>query len=72
MAEFENLNTYRNIDFLQADSADDLKAQLLKITSPMRILHIYSAGSKHFAWILSDVKINKIKKGNKNGFSSKI
>lgn len=63
MAEFENLNTYRNLQVLTGDSADDLRNQLLKITSPMRILHIYSAGSKHYAWILSDVKINKIKKG---------
>lgn len=72
MAAFENLNSYRNIEFLQADSAEDLKSQLLQITLPIALITIYAAGSKHYAWIKTDAKINKNKKDRKNGFSSKI
>ena len=64
---FENLNPYLNLDFLEGKSAQELKELMLQIKNPIRILSIYSVGSRHVCWFLTDVKINKIKKGNKNG-----
>ena len=60
--EFANLNNYSQIEFLTGDSPEQLKAQLLEIKSPIKILHMYSSGSKHYVWFLSQDKINKVKK----------
>ena len=72
MAEFENLNPYVKLEFLEGQSADELKNQLSQIRTPINILHMYAVGSRHFCWFLAQDKINKIKKGNKNGNSSRL
>lgn len=67
MVEFENLNPYRKLEYLEGLSAEDLKKQLSQIKTPINILYIYAAGNRHFCWFLTQDKINKIKKDKKNG-----
>lgn len=72
MAEFENLNPYLKLEFLEALSAQDLKDQLSQIKTPINILHMYAVGARHICWFLTEAKINKIKKEKKNGNSSRL
>ncbi|RTL05194.1 hypothetical protein EKK58_08580 [Candidatus Dependentiae bacterium] len=69
MAEFENLNPYQKLDYLEAQGAEELKTQLLQIKTPINIISMYAVGSRHICWILTQDKINKIKKDKKNGNS---
>lgn len=56
-----------NIEFLQGESADDLKSQLDQIRIPYKIFSIYAQGNRHFAWINTSIPIKKkVKKANKN------
>ena len=65
--EFSNLNPYGGIQFLVGNSPEELMAQLTQIKSPIKIVSMYASGQNHCVWFLAEVKINKIKKGNKNG-----
>lgn len=69
---FSDLNPYSGVEYLVGKTPEDLKAQIKSIRSPIKILSMYANGDDHYVWFLSGVKINKIKKGNKNGNSSKI
>lgn len=60
---FENLNQYANIEFLTASSPEELKAQILQIKTPIRIVQMYAAGTRHVVWFQTSDKINKVKKG---------
>ena len=53
-----HLNTHR-LSVLEANSADELKAMLDEIKRGFRIVSIYGVGSKHYAWINSDMKLDK-------------
>lgn len=66
---FENLNPYSNLEFLTGNSPEDIKDQLVQLKFPIRIIQMYAAGTKHFVWFQSSEKINKVKKGIKNGNS---
>lgn len=68
---FTNLNGLSGIDFLRTDSPEELRAQIASIHLPVKILAIYTHGGQHIAWILTEAKIKKIKKGElKNGSST--
>lgn len=69
---FSNLNPYGGIQFLVGNSPEELIKQITQIRSPIKIVSMYASGQNHIVWFLSDVKINKVKKDNKNGNSSKI
>ena len=57
-----NLSNYPHLEVLQARSAADLKAQLIQIRLPYKILSIYAVGSMHFAWVSLTRKIRKMEK----------
>lgn len=65
--EFENLNPLAKLEFLEGASPEELKAQLLQIRSPINLVAITAAGTKHYAWFLTQDKIKKVTKGIKNG-----
>lgn len=65
--EFSNLNAFGGLEFLSANSPEALKAQITQIRSPIKIVSMYSSGTNHYVWFLSDVKIKKQTKENKNG-----
>ena len=61
---FENLNNYsQNLNFLEGNSAQELLDQIKQFKLPVQILSIYAVGSKHFAWIVTTAKVNKVSKG---------
>ena len=61
---FENLNNVgQNLDFLEGQSAKELLDQIKQIKLPIQIISMYAVGSRHFAWILTTAKINKVTKG---------
>jgi len=71
MAEelFDSLNTLTGLNYIVADSAEDLRKQLLAIHMPVSTLGFYAVGSKHVAWFLTSAKIKKVEKKSevKNG-----
>lgn len=69
---FSNLNPYGGLQFLVGNSPEQLVEQLAQIKTPIKIISMYAMGQNHIVWFLADVKINKVKKGNKNGNSSGI
>jgi len=72
MMQFEDLNPYSKLEYLEAQGAEELKSQLHSIKTPIRIVSMYSVGARHIVWFLTQDKINKIKKDKSNGSSSKI
>jgi len=66
---FGQLNKYRkSLHVLQAPTADALLGQIRQISQPIHIIHMYSAGSRHFAWIEGDIIIKKQNnRSNANG-----
>lgn len=70
--EFGNLSPYGGLEFLSGNSPEELQRQLKSIRSPIKILSMYASGQNHYVWFLTDVKINKLKKGKSNGSSSEI
>jgi hypothetical protein len=66
----DSLSVYKNIEFISADSPEDLRSILAAIKLPYSIVAMYSQGSKHFAWIVPSRKVIKkikIRKGDDNG-----
>lgn len=61
---FENLNNLKNLEFLEATNPEELKAQILSIRLPTRLVAMYSVGTKHIAWIQTTMPIKKKKKEN--------
>jgi len=59
--EFSNLNPYQSLDFLEANSPQELLTLLKAYRGQMKILSIYSQGSRHIAWVQTG--LIKIKKG---------
>jgi hypothetical protein len=57
---FDSLNTMKNINFLEAQSPEELMAQIVQIKMPIRILSIYYHGTRHIAWVQGNFK-KKIK-----------
>ena len=61
---FENLNNIsQNLTFLEGQSAQELLDQIKQIRLPIQIISMYAVGSRHFAWIVTTAKINKVTKG---------
>lgn len=59
--EFSNLNPYQNIDFLEANSPQELLSLIKGHKGSLKILAMYSQGSRHIAWVMTGLQ--KIKKG---------
>lgn len=57
----DNLSTYPNLDFLEADSPTELKSQLDQIRLPFKIIAMYSTGRRHYAWVSLTKPIQKKK-----------
>lgn len=53
----ENLSIYKNIEVLEAPSASGLRDMIKQIRSPIKILHMYSDGEKHYVWLLTHKKM---------------
>ena len=63
---FTNLNAQGEaLEFIEANSAEELHKILKSITLPTRIITIYAIGTKHIAWIETNAKIIKKKIGEK-------
>ena len=60
MQMFENLNSYKNLQFLSARSEKGLQDLITQIVVPIQIISIYSNNGQHVCWFISDHKI-KIK-----------
>lgn len=58
----DNLTSYPNLDFLEANGPVQLKEQLDQIRLPYKIIAIYAAGSRHYAWVTLTKPITKVKK----------
>ncbi len=58
----ENISGYKNIDLLTGASPEEIKAQLVQIKLPYKLIAIYSQGSNHVAWIVPTQPIQKTKK----------
>lgn len=50
---------YPNLNFIAADSADELHGQLMKIEHLNMIISIYAVGNKHIAWFSSSTPVEK-------------
>lgn len=48
----DNLSGSQHIDFLTAQSPEEMRAQLRAMRSPHRIVGMYAVGSAHVAWIV--------------------
>ena len=58
--KFDNLNSVADtLDYIEAMSPRELKAQLVKIRAQTEIVNIYSYGSIHIAWIKTRAKIKR-------------
>lgn len=57
----DNLSSYPNLDFLEADNPKDLKVQLDQIRLPFKIISMYSTGRRHYAWVSLTKPIQKKK-----------
>lgn len=61
---FDNLNNLsHNFTFLEGQSAQELLDQIKQIKLPVQIVSMYAVGTRHYAWIITTAKINKITKG---------
>lgn len=56
----ENLSANKNIDFIQANGLEDLRATLAAIKLPFRLITIYPLGATHVAWIVPTRRITKV------------
>lgn len=59
---FNELSTMKGLEFLEATSAEDLKAQLQSIRLPIKLICIYHGNGKHIAWIQAPGRIKKVSK----------
>lgn len=48
----DSLSTNQHIDFLTAQSPEELRAQIRALRSPNKIIGVYAVGSSHVAWIV--------------------
>lgn len=61
------LNAYENLDFLVANTADELRDIIRSIPFPLEVITIYAVGTKHIAWVRTHGKIKKVTKEKSNG-----
>jgi hypothetical protein len=54
---FENLNSYKNLQYLSARSEKGLQDLIVQITVPIQVINIYSHNGLHVCWFISDHKI---------------
>lgn len=59
---FENLNNNQDLNYFKADSEEQLLEMIKKIRLPLKIISLYSVGTKHVAWFQTSAKIVKKKK----------
>lgn len=59
---FENLNLNASLNFLKGNSEEELLGMIKSIRLPLKIISIYSVGTKHVAWFQTSAKIVKKKK----------
>lgn len=55
----ENLTSYPNIDVFEAKTAAGLKDLLTQIRLPHKIISIYHASGRHYAWVSLTIPIKK-------------
>lgn len=59
---FDSVNALSNtLEFISADSPEELRLKLREIRLPTRLITIYAVGSKHVAWIQTTAKLKKKK-----------
>jgi hypothetical protein len=58
----DSLSRFGNINFLIGDSPEDLQRMLREIRIPFQIVSMYAQGTKHLAWINSDIPVIKQQK----------
>lgn len=59
---FDNISDTQYVDYIAAQSADELLSQLRKIRLPVQVISIYANGGTHFAWIKTQAKLKKVTK----------
>ena len=59
------------IEFLSAQSPEELKLRLESLTLPYRLVAIYSQGGAHLAWIMTEQKKITKSKEIHDAYSSK-
>lgn len=57
----DNLTTYPNLETLSAKTAESLRALLVQIRLPYKILSVWSDGKKHYCLLTSSRKLKIIK-----------
>jgi hypothetical protein len=67
---FDSLNSLQNLQSVEADGFGQLVEKLRQIPLPVRVVFTMNQGSKFYAAILTDAKIVKKKKGDKENGSS--
>lgn len=60
------------VTFIQGESADELQTLLNNIRVPYRILSIYGVGSRHYAWIVTEMPLPKAPKAKQTPDLSEI
>lgn len=62
---FTNLNPLGEVlDYIEAKSLEELRVKIKSIRLPTRIITIYSHGTRHVAWIITEAKIKKVRKAD--------
>lgn len=59
---FENLNINASLEYYKGNSEDEVLAFIKSIRLPLKIISIYSIGTKHVAWFQTSAKIVRKKK----------
>jgi hypothetical protein len=59
--EFSSMNPYQALQVIIADDPQSLVGLLSKITTPIKIVAIVPYGTRQAAYIMGDIRINKIK-----------
>lgn len=65
MIEFSSLNPYQSLEVVIADDPQSLLKLLREISTPIKIIAIVPYGSRQAAYIMGDIRSNKITKKGK-------
>jgi len=59
---FENLNINQSLNYFKGNSEEELLDLIKSVRLPLKIISIYSVGTKHVAWFQTSAKIVRKKK----------
>lgn len=59
---FDNLNLNQSLNYFKGNSEDELLEFIKSVRLPLKIISIYSVGTKHVAWFQTSAKIVRKKK----------